>query len=342
MKGDEVKRAGGYGVIVASKKAEGNTLSITPQEHDLPATNVDYANGLQILEYIKSTKRPTAYIVPAKTVLGVKPAPIALSFSARGPSKISPDILKPDITAPGDRILAAFKEGSPLGPDSDDILEKYWMISGTSMSCPHVAGALALLKAVHPDWSPSALRSALMTSATLINNEGNPITDHTDAPATPFVLGSGFFNPTKAVDPGLVYDASHTDYLVFLCSIGEYNLTGSFKCPENPPSPGNLNYPSIAIPKLRGTVTVRRTVTNVGCRGVVYYSSVQSPPWITVKITPAVLYFGREREKKNFTVTVKMNCSFSGKIEKGQYGFGRLKWSDGVHDVVSPLAVSVA
>ncbi|GER50596.1 subtilase family protein [Striga asiatica] len=339
-KGKEVKRAGGYGLIIASNKVEGNTLSITIDDHVLPATAVDYTNGLHIMKYIQSATRAKAYIVPAKTVLGAKPAPIPYVYSSRGPSTISPDILKPDITAPGMHILAAWKEGSPLGLDAD--VEKYRIITGTSMASPHVAGALALLKAVHPDWSPSALRSALMTSATLINNEGNPITDHTDALATPFVLGSGFFNPTKAVDPGLVYDASHTDYLIFLCSIGEYNLTGSFKCPENPPSPGNLNYPSVAIPELKGTVTVLRTVTNVGCRGALYVSSVQSPQWFTVKITPAVLYFGREREKKNFTVTVKMNSSFVGKIKKGQYGFGRLKWSDGVHDVVSPLAVSVA
>lgn len=72
---------------------------------------------------------------------------------------------QPDITAPGVDILAAW---SPVAPPSiyyaDTRSVNYNIISGTSMSCPHAAGAAAHVKAVHPDWSPAAIKSALMTT----------------------------------------------------------------------------------------------------------------------------------------------------------------------------------
>ncbi|GFQ02729.1 subtilisin-like protease sbt5.3 [Phtheirospermum japonicum] len=341
-KGMEVKRAGGIGYILGNSKANGNELSV--DAHVLPATAVNYENALKIYKYIKSTKEPTAYIVPAKTVLDTKPAPFMAAFSSRGPNTISPDILKPDITGPGINILAAWSEASsPTKLADDKRVVKYNILSGTSMSCPHIAGASALLKDLHPDWSSAAIRSALITSAGLRNNEGNHITDASGNPANPFQLGSGHFRPTKAADPGLVYDASYTDYLLFLCSSGvdEKNNMGSKKCPKKLPSPVNLNYPSLAIPKLKGTVSVVRTVTNVGSSKSVYFASVKPPSGISVKIWPPILYFNRPGQKRSFTITVKTDSEFTGGIEKGEYLFGWYTWSDGIHSVRSPMAVSV-
>lgn len=65
---------------------------------------------------------------------------------------------QPDIAAPGVNILAAT---SPLDSFVD---AGYVMHSGTSMATPHVSGIVALLKALHPNWSPAAIRSALVTS----------------------------------------------------------------------------------------------------------------------------------------------------------------------------------
>ncbi|GFP91238.1 subtilisin-like protease sbt5.4 [Phtheirospermum japonicum] len=341
----EVKRAGGIGYILGNSEASGNELS--DDAHVLPATAVNHENALKIYEYIKSTKEPTAYILPAKTVLGTKPAPFMAAFSSRGPNTMSPDILKPDITAPGLNILAAWSEASsPTSLADDKRVAKYNIMSGTSMSCPHIGGVSALLKAMHPDWSSAAIRSALMTSAGQSNNEGNPITDASGNPADPFQFGSGHISPEKAADPGLVYDASYTDYLLFLCSSGVTNLTkltASFECPENPPSPANLNYPSLAIPKLDGTVTVVRTVTNVGSnKNTVYNVSVKPPTGISVKISPSVLYFNGAGQKMNFTITVKTDSEFKGRIEKGEHLFGWYTWSDKIHNVRSPIAVSVA
>ncbi|XP_022847644.1 subtilisin-like protease SBT5.6 [Olea europaea var. sylvestris] len=339
-KGLEVKRAGGIGFILGNRREDG---VIPPVDaHFLPATGVNYENALKILNYINSTKTPMAYIVPATTELDSKPAPFMASFTSRGPSPVSPNILKPDITAPGLYILAAWSEASSLTKLANDPrMVKYNILSGTSMSCPHIGAASALLKAIHPTWSSAAIRSALITTAELNDNLGNPITDEFGKTADPFQFGSGHFRPTKAADPGLVYDASYTDYLLFLCSIGITNLDSSFKCPIKPPSPSNLNYPSLAIPELNGTTTVERKVTNVGGSKSVYFIKVKPPPGFLVTVSPSILFFNQVGEMKTFTITVKASSVNKG-MEKDKYAFGWYTWFDGIHSVQSPIAVSLA
>lgn len=93
--------------------------------------------------------------------------------------------------------------------------EGFAMISGTSMSAPHIAGIAALIKQKHPHWSPAAIKSALMTTSTTLDRAGNPLlaqqTSETEAikfvKATPFDYGSGHVDPTAALDPGLIFDA---------------------------------------------------------------------------------------------------------------------------------------
>ncbi|XP_051124966.1 subtilisin-like protease SBT5.6 [Andrographis paniculata] len=337
-KGMEVKRAGGIGYVLGNSRPNGDEL--VADAHVLPATAVNYRNALKILNYINSTKEPKAYIVPAKTVLDTKPAPFMAAFSSRGPSTISPDILKPDITAPGLNILAAWsKASSPTKLDQDKRVVKYNILSGTSMSCPHIGGASALLKAIHPDWSSAAIRSALVTSAGISNNLGKPITDASGNPADPFQFGSGHFRPTKAADPGLVYDASYADYLLYLCSIkNATNLDPLFICPKVLPSPNSLNYPSLAVPKLNGTLMVSRTVTNVGNSRSVYTVSINPPPGISVRLSPTILYFNQTGQKRSFTINIRAETE----AEKDKYLFGLYTWYDGIHHVRSPIAVSVA
>ncbi|KAI4305424.1 hypothetical protein L6164_028792 [Bauhinia variegata] len=140
-------------------------------------------------------------------------APLIASFSSRGPNEKVPEIMKPDISAPGVNILAAYP---PIYPpshvDGDKRSVNYSIISGTSMSCPHVAGVAAYIKSFHPDWSPAAIKSAIMTTAKPMNSSEDK----------EFAYGSGHLNPIEAVNPGLVYELSRDDYVEMLCNIG-YN-----------------------------------------------------------------------------------------------------------------------
>ncbi|KAG5517093.1 hypothetical protein RHGRI_037745 [Rhododendron griersonianum] len=335
-KGLEVKRAGGIGFVLQNPM---NGIGISVDDHVLPGTAVFSNDSVTILDYIRASNCPTAMLIPPETVLGSRPAPFMAAFSSMGPNGLQPNILKPDITAPGLNILAAWSEASsPTKLPEDDRVVKYNIDSGTSMSCPHVAAAAALIKAIHPDWSSAAIRSALMTTAGTNNNVYAPITDARENPATPFHYGSGHFQPAKAVDPGLVYDATYNDYLAFLCNTNATKSDPSFQCPERIPSPSDLNYPSLAIAGLQGTVTVNRTVTNVGSTRSVYTSTFVPPAGYSVEISPLVLEFSYAGEKKSFTVTVKTESGSTG----NDYSFGWYMWSDGTHRVRSPIVVSSA
>ncbi|RVW79013.1 Subtilisin-like protease SBT5.6 [Vitis vinifera] len=300
-----------------------NGFDLPADPHLLPATAVSSEDVTKIRNYIKSTKKPMATIIPGRTVLHAKPAPFMASFTSRGPNTIDPNILKPDITGPGLNILAAWSEGSsPTRSELDPRVVKYNIFSGTSMSCPHVAAAVALLKAIHPNWSSAAIRSALMTTAGLVNNIGKPITDSSGNPANPFQYGSGHFRPTKAADPGLVYDTTYTDYLLYLCNIGVKSLDSSFKCPKVSPSSNNLNYPSLQISKLKRKVTVTRTATNVGSARSIYFSSVKSPVGFSVRVEPSILYFNHVGQKKSFDITVEARNPKASKKNDTEYAFG--------------------
>ncbi|CAH2046287.1 unnamed protein product [Thlaspi arvense] len=307
-----------------------------PYSHFVATASVTPTVVEKVLDYIKTGKNPTAFIIPGKTVYKYQPAPSMAGFSSRGPNLVDLNILKPDITAPGLNILAAWSGAdSPSKVSIDHRVADYNFDSGTSMSCPHVSGAIALLKVIHPKWSSAALRSALMTTAFMTNDEKKPIQDTNGLPANPFALGSGHFRPTKAEDPGLVYDASYQDYLLYGCSAGLTNIDPTFKCPRKIPPGYNLNYPSIAIPNLRRKVTVKRTVTNVGDDNstTTYKFSSKPPHGFSVKAKPRVLTFNRIGQKKRFKIVIRarrhkmmMNAS-----EKGQYQFGWFKWTDNYH-----------
>ncbi|KAG4933066.1 hypothetical protein JHK87_047068 [Glycine soja] len=303
---------GAVGMILANDKDSGNEVLSDP--HVLPTSHVNFASGSYIYNYINHTKSPVAYISKAKTELGVKPAPFVASFSSRGPNLLEPAILKPDVTAPGVDIIAAYTEAvSPTDEASDTQRTPYYALSGTSMSCPHVAGLVGLLKAFHPDWSPAAIKSAIITSATTKGNNRRPILNSSFVnEATPFDYGGGHIRPNHAVDPGLVYDLNTADYLNFLCSRG-YNSSQlklfygkPYTCPKSF-SLADFNYPTITVPRIHPghSVNVTRTVTNVGSPSM-YRVLIKAPPQVVVSVEPKKLRFKKKGEKKEFRVTLTL------------------------------------
>ncbi|KDP25528.1 hypothetical protein JCGZ_20684 [Jatropha curcas] len=333
--GSSILVASGIGTIMTSNEDDFNVAVNYP----LPATVVSKEQGVEILNYIKSTRKPTATILVGETWKDTT-APSVASFSSRGPNELCPDILKPDITAPGVDILAAW---SPVAAPSDYVKDsrskKFNVISGTSMSCPHASGAAAYLKAANPDWSPAAIKSALMTTAYIMDP-----TKHEEV--LEFGYGSGHMNPLQAVDPGLVYDASEADYIKFLCKQG-YNTTtlrlitreNSTVCKSSKLGRAwDLNYPSFALAvedrqPIQGVFT--RTVTNVGSPNSTYTVSVYMPhPVVKVTVKPSTLSFSAVGEKKTFRVTVR-----GPKIAQLPIISGAISWKDGVHVVRSPVVV---
>ncbi|CAN8253833.1 unnamed protein product [Cochlearia groenlandica] len=235
----------------------------------------------------------------------------------------------PDIAAPGVNILSATSTA-------------YTFMSGTSMATPVVSGIVGLLRQTRPEWSPAAIRSALVTTAWRTDPSGEPIFSEgsTRKLADPFDYGGGLINPEKVTDPGLVYDLGYNDYAHYLCS-ADYDDTSisqllgkPHKCPSPRPSMLDFNMPSITIPSLTEEVTVSRTVTNVGPNNSVYKSVVETPFGIELEVNPKTLVFGSNKTNIKFSVRVKTNHKVN-----SDYYFGSLCWTDGVHNVTIPVSV---
>ncbi|XP_054818874.1 subtilisin-like protease Glyma18g48580 [Prosopis cineraria] len=341
-KGQNALLAGAVAMILENDGKSGDTVTADPQV--LPVSgNTNKSAGTEGTEYYDITKNPVASMGKAKTFLGIRPAPIMASFSSRGPNAIQPSLLKPDITAPGLNILASYSlAASPSNLASDKRRFTFNILSGTSMACPHVAGIVGLLKTRHPDWSPAAIKSAIMTTATTFDNTNNLIRDGVnEKPATPFAYGSGHVRPDLALNPGLVYDLSESDYLNFLCGSGysdslvaSFNFNKIYKCPRSYKIE-DFNYPSISVSVLEAKpVTVTRTVTNVG-RASTYKATVQAPKGVKVVVQPETLSFKKTGEKKRFKVTFQTSRLF----QNASFPFGELLWTDGKHRVRSPIVV---
>ncbi|HZM23516.1 MAG TPA: S8 family serine peptidase, partial [Anaerolineales bacterium] len=204
------------------------------------------------------------------------------------------------------------------------------LLSGTSMSSPHVAGLGALLKDLHPNWSPMMIKSALMTSGY----------DVLDGPSTnPLVIfrqGAGHVRPNSAANPGLVYNSGFNDWLAFLC--GTTTGVSAATCSAlvgagYSTDPSNLNVASIAIGDLPGTQTVTRKVTNVGGAAATYTAAVTGLTGINVVVTPSSFSIN-PGETKSYTVTFTTTTA-----ALNTYVGGQLTWSGGGYSVRSPLVV---
>lgn len=353
QKGLVVKDAGGIGMILANTESYGEEL--VADAHLIPTAAVGQTTGNIIKKYIFTEPNPTATVATGSTQLGVQPSPVIASFSSRGPNPITPDVLKPDLIAPGVNILAGWTgKVGPTGLQEDSRHVGFNIVSGTSMSCPHTSGLAALIKAAHPEWSPAAIRSALMTTAYSSYKNGQGIQDlATGLPSTPFDYGAGHVDPISALDPGLVYDANIDNYIDFLCAI---NYSSSmiktitkqdYPCKDGKENGvGYLNYPSFSVPFQTASgpgggssaptvVKYTRTLTNVGNPATYKVSVSQQTKAVKILVEPEVLTFSKPYEKKSFTVTFTANS-----MPSGTTSFDYLKWMDGKHIVGSPIAFS--
>lgn len=185
-------------------------------------------------------------------------------------------------------------------------------------------------------------KSALMTTA-----YQDVVKEDYVTPADPFDMGAGHINPGgkwskgSITEPGLAYDAGLFEYAAFTCGM-EWGVFTAGSCAflESigvPLEPYNLNYPSIGIAELPGSLTVVRTVTSVakesGWR--TYTVSVDAPEGYMVSVEPAMFRLKRG-QSATYHVTITNESA-----PIGEWRFGSLTWheTDGHYSVRSPIAV---
>ncbi|CAN4110301.1 unnamed protein product [Withania somnifera] len=255
-----------------------------------PGVVITPKEGKQVLNYVSKNPELKASISFLETHLDSKPASVVSASSARGPShrKIGTNI---------------------------ELATGYLLESGTSMAAPHVAGIAAMVKGAHPDWSPSAIRSAMMTTANPLDNT-QKLNSGDNKSATPLDMGAGHVDPNWAIDPGLIYDETPQDCVNLLCSL---NFTK-----EHPQ--GNFTWSEQKF---------RRTVTNVGSAAANYSMKVKAPRNSEVSVSLQTLVLRRKNR------SLAQNIRYKDDTEQ-EVQSGSITWveQNGNHTVRSHIVIS--
>jgi subtilisin family serine protease len=258
QKGFNVLQGGAAGMILYNSAP--NVTDQQTDNHFLPTTQIQFSEGQQVLAFVAANAGATASLTSG--LLDTQQGDVMASFSSRGGPGQSLGISKPDITAPGVQILAAHTPASvdiATGPQG----QLFQSIAGTSMSSPHIAGSAALMKALHPTWSPGQIKSAMMMTAKtrgLVKEDGV-------TPFTPFDAGSGRIDLRKAGSPALTISASTQDFITYRNELWK------------------ANYPSIYVPVMPGVITVSRTVQSVRDEETEWDTRVKSPADVDISVT---------------------------------------------------------
>jgi subtilisin family serine protease len=285
QKGYEVFQGDAVGMILYNQSTA--VTDLETDSHYLPTVHIQYTQGQALLAFLAANPGATATMTAG--VPAAAQGDVMASFSSRGGPGQSLGISKPDITAPGVQILAGntgYSTDISYGPDGN----LFQAIAGTSMSSPHIAGSAALLKALHPDWTPGQIKSALMTTA-----NSKVVKEDGVTPATPFDTGSGRVFLKLAGNPGLTFDETAANYVALQSELW------------------NANYPSLYVPVMPGMITVQRTVHSVLPMASTWrlYSSVPADLKVT---TPA-----------SITVAAGGNATFSITVDASKVPLGEVR-----------------
>ena len=293
-----VLMAGGRAMVLVNTGPD----TVDADLHSVPTVHLGSQDGQALMRYLRDEGQAATVALGAEASDGA-PVPAMASFSGRGPL-VPGDLLKPDVAAPGVGSVGAVAPPSSSG--------RLWdLLSGTSVSTSYVAGLAALLATVHPTWSPSRIKSAMMTTA-----------DDLEGTAGPFAEGSGRVDPTSFADPGLVLDSRPSQWRRF----ADGELAGQ-----------DLNLPSVAVSELDGRTSVVRRLTNVARKTETYHAAVTGLSGIDVRVRPALITL---RPGESRRVRVQLTATASAPV--GEFARGRLTWTGLTHQVRIPVVVQAA
>ena len=294
-KSSAVAAAGGTGMVLLNSRHQSTDADV----HAVPTVHLDVAESHVVLRYLaQHGAHATASLDPeAQTSAQV---PQLAGFSSHGPVA-GRDVVKPDLTAPGVSVLGA------VAPPSDS--GRMWdLASGTSSSAAHVSGLAAFVVGVHPAWSPSRVKSAMMTTATDLHGWHRPLAE-----------GAGQVAPRRFLDPGLVFDTDARDWRRVAAGVEKSR---------------DVNSPSLAIDALVGHATVTRTVTNVSSHRESYAVRVHGLHDVDVQAFPATLVL---RPGQSRTVRLRVTARPTAAVDRDVDGW--LVWHGDRHTVRIPVAV---
>lgn len=306
-KGQNVLAGGAGGFVLANLDAQGD--SVTGDAHFLPGIHIGDTDGDILRAYLADavTNGDTVYATITGAVYDVadENGDIMAGFSSRGPVTTLTNLIKPDITAPGVSIWAAYSD-NPGGADEG---AEYSFLSGTSMSSPHHAGSVALMTALYPDWSPYQMKSALMLSS-------NPehLKEDGTTPADPFDMGAGRVDLALAPNVGFVMDETLANFEAADPALGG--------------DPSSLNLASMASDQCVGSCSWTRTVESTLDYDQDWTATVDAPAGMVVTVSP-----------ETFTLTaggsqvIEITADVTGMGNDGNWAFAQLN----LHPVAEPF-----
>jgi subtilisin family serine protease len=305
-KGKNVMLAGAGGYVLANKDTSGDLSNIVADDHCLPATHLDFEAGEELRTWLDSGSNHQGSISGFSIYHIDEAGDVISGTSSRGPN-LPPveNVLKPDLIAPGTDILGASSVGS-----------EFLFLTGTSMASPQVAGGAALIKSVHPGWTPSMLASTMaLTSTTVL------AVDFDRSAETPHKRGSGRPQLDQAVNAGLYLDETRAGFIA-----------------ANPVSggkPKNLNLPGLVDTVCRGTCDFQRTVTDL-VGGASWSASAHGfDDGVSVSVSPSSFSLANGASR---ALTISIDLTQSNSVGAWVYGEVRLT-SNGYPDAVFPVAV---
>ncbi len=284
--------AGAVGVVVHNNVPGDPIIMGGLDTTTVPAVMVSLDIGLALDAFIDANPGVAEVSVAGQTSTNLNgQADSMAAFSSRGPSPF--EYNKPDVTGPGVSILAGFAD-SDTGTGT---LPEYGVISGTSMSSPHNAGAAALLKEIQPSWTVPEIKSALMmTAKTAGVTKEDGLT-----PADPFDRGAGRIQVDVASSAGLVLNETAFRFLL--------------ADPANGGDPKTLNVASYKNNSCVGTCSFQRKFTSVAATPINYTASLVG---MTGTVNPATF-------TANPGQTVTLNVEIDGAaLPAGATSFGEL------------------